>query len=315
MYICNVIDKAMGKRKKILVLGANGTLGLMFREYYSYKFDYSFVVRTEESKKHNDDIVFDCSNTDVNQWSELLNGFNIVINCAAATKVDLIETDIDEATKSHLVNFRAVEALSKACLLENVTLIHFSTDYVFDGVTSRPYFETDATNPINVYGRDKMRGELAIRESGCKYLIFRISWVYSHNEGNFFTKIIKTIDSSEQDTIFGATDIISSPTNAYDLVMAINEIIETNQENKIGIYHYTNEGVCTRYDFIKAIAEEHGYMLDDVLPIHNDYFQCPARRPYCSVMSKVHFTSTFGIFIPHWIESLKDCYVRYRNKE
>ena len=212
-----------------------------------------------------------------------------------------------------MVNFKAVEALSKACVLEDVTLIHFSTDYVFNGVTSRPYFETDATNPINVYGRDKMRGELAIRESGCKYLIFRTSWVYSHHKGNFFTKSIEMLESHKQCFVFGVTDVISSPTNAYDLASAIIHIIDTNQEYKIGIYHYTNEGVCTRYDFIKAIAEEHGVLLNKIQPVTNDYFQCAARRPYCSVMSKTHFTNTFGIIIPHWLESLKDCHVRYRN--
>jgi dTDP-4-dehydrorhamnose reductase len=305
----------MGKRKRILVLGANGLLGTMFRENYSINHDWVFVVRGEDDKKNTTDLAFDCSTTDINQWTELLNGFNIVINCAAVTKVDLIETDIDEATKSHLVNFRAVEALSKACLLENVTLIHFSTDYVFNGVTNRPYFETDTTSPINAYGRDKMRGEVAVRESGCKYLIFRTSWVYSHNDGNFFTKTIEMIDSHKQLFIFGVTDIISSPTNAYDLSMAIIQIIDTNQEHKIGIYHYTNEGVCTRYDFIKVIAEQHDCMLDKIQPVHNDYFQCVARRPYCSVLSKQHFTNTFGILIPHWIESLKDCYVRYKNKD
>ena len=306
------------KVKNILVLGANGLLGTMFRENISHDYkdnNWVFCVRTEESKKNEYDIVFDCAKKTKHHWEELLQGQNIVINCTAATKVDAIESDIESACASHEINFRAMEILSEVCKEKDITLIHFSTDYVFNGESTRPYCEFDCCNPINRYGEDKYRGELAIRNSGCKYLIFRTSWVYSHNPGNFFTNMLDKIDKGTA-LFYGVSDIISSPTYADDLAKAVINIIVTNQEHKIGVYHYTNEGVCTRYDFMQAVKNlnerEDNYC--EIEPVPNSFFNCPTRRPAYSVMSKTLVQNVFKIGIPHWMDSLKRCYDKYKTQ-
>jgi dTDP-4-dehydrorhamnose reductase len=296
--------------KQVLVIGANGTLGRAFRNHWIHNenVEVTYAVRRKEENTSTD-IQFDLTDfSTVISMAEALIKYDVVINCAAITQVDDIENNEEVRLLSAQVNWRSVEMLAKACKRINATLIHFSTDYVFDGEFSRPYCEDDTTSTnVNTYGFHKWCAENAITESGCKYLIFRVSWLYSETPGNFFSGIFTKMQNGETQFL-GTTDIIASPTYAKDVVTHICMILLTKQENKIGIYHYTNEGVCTRYDFMQAMRE----YSDSTTPIYidgvdNSKFETAAVRPYCTVLSKTKFKTMFGFYIRSWKDALADC--------
>lgn len=295
----------MTKHKRVLVIGANGTLGETFRHHYQYVTEFDFAIK--HMPGGTDDIWFDLTQVDDEYAFEMLSQYDYVVNCAAITNVDKIESELECENEAFKINASCAKKLAEWCRASNTVLIHISTDFVFNGNAYRPYIEEDQTHPVNKYGETKALGELFIRDSGCKYYIIRTSWLYSEYGDNCFTRIASYL--KENKPLKGANDIISSPTYARDLVHFICTIIEKQNVN-YGIYHFTNEGVCTRYDFMYIMNNALHTHFQVLEPVSNDVFNCPAKRPYCSVLSKAKAKQVMNIL--NWQEALLDCIVNYR---
>ena len=230
---------------------------------------------------------------------------DVVVNCAAYTAVDLAE---DNEEQADLINHKAVVILADACKRHNATLVHISTDYIFSGDADTPYNEESTPAPISVYGRTKLAGERAILESGCKYIILRTAWLYSEF-GRNFVKTMRELTATRSEVKVVA-DQIGTPTYASDLAKAITYIIDSGQLSKCGIYHYSNEGACSWYDFACEIARLSGNLECKIKPCTTADYPTKARRPHYSVLDKSKFVATFGITIPEWKESLKGLFKR-----
>lgn len=239
------------------------------------------------------------------------NGIDVIVNCAAYTDVDKAETDSAAALA---INCDAVRNLSEAAEANGATLIHVSTDYVFDGTGCIPLREDDPTAPTGVYGATKLAGEMAIAETGCRALIFRTAWLYSEFGYNFVKTMIRL--TSERENLNVVFDQVGSPTYAGDLARTIFDIVENGKyEGNAGIYHYSDEGVCSWYDFACAIAELAGNTECNIAPCHSDEFPSKVKRPNYSVLDKTKIKRTFGTTIPHWRESLEKCMKRLKSQE
>lgn len=279
----------------ILVTGANGQLGTCLRNSSACSADnYIFTDVTEL------DI------TDAEAVSRMVknNDINLIVNCAAYTNVDKAEDDADFA---ELLNAKAVRNLAEAMNAADGTLIHISTDYVFGKEPYNiPCREDQKGTPTGVYGETKLHGEQAIAQSGVKALIFRTAWLYSEYGKNFVkTMLGLTSSKSELKVVF---DQVGTPTYAQDLADVIYNLVEyRTYEGNEGIYHYSNEGVCSWYDFTKMIAEIAGNTDCDIQPCHSDEFPSKVRRPSYSVLDKTKIKDTFKIRIPYWTDSLKTC--------
>jgi dTDP-4-dehydrorhamnose reductase len=276
--------------KKILVTGANGQLGSCLKDA-SQKFpkiEFIFVDRE----------VLDISNVlSVNTFFEE-NDFDFCINAAAYTNVEKAESDKELA---FLVNAEGVKNISLACKKHDVTMLHISTDYVFDGKKLTPYTETDITNPINVYGASKLKGEEYIKEICDKYFIIRTSWLYSQYGHNFLKSILKF--SKKKDTLTITTEQTGTPTNANDLADILLQIVRLDLK-EYGIYHYSNDGEATWHDFAKAIITFSG-LSNKVNVVETDYYPTFAKRPAYSILNKNKISALFQIKIDHWQLSLK----------
>lgn len=235
------------------------------------------------------------------------NHVNVIVNCAAYTNVDKAETDPETA---NLLNNIAAGNLADAMKAVNGTLIHISTDYVFQGDRNIPCREDWSTEPLGVYGRTKLAGEKSIEATGCASIIIRTAWLYSPF-GKNFVKTMRDLTSSRE-SLKVVFDQVGTPTYAGDLAEAICRIIETGQLDKTGIYHFSNEGVCSWFDFAKAICEMSGNTCD-IRPCHSDEFPSPVARPHFSVLDKTKIKQTFGIRIPYWTDSLKRCIEEIEN--
>ncbi len=279
--------------KKILVTGAKGQLGNEIRLLTDSfpNFDFTFVD-IEDLDLVDDRQVF---------CFFAKQPFDYVINCAAYTAVDKAES---EPGLAKLVNAHAPEILVRAATEYNpeAKLIHISTDYVFDGKHYRPYREDDPVNPVSVYGKTKLEGENAIKEFD-NVMIIRTSWLYSSFGHNFVKTALRLAAEKKELTI--VSDQIGTPTYAGDLALALLNILHAGYFQN-GIYHYSNEGVASWYDFAKAILEEK-HIDKPVKPIATEDFPTPARRPYYSVLDKTKIKTTFGLTIPHWRSSLREC--------
>lgn len=276
--------------KKGLVTGANGQLGCCIKEASKTypDVDLTFVDRR----------TLDITNShSVNMFFEE-NNFDFCINAAAYTNVEKAESDKEQA---FLVNAEGVKNLSIACKTHNVTLLHMSTDYVFDGNKQTPYLETDRVNPINVYGASKLKGEEYIKEICDKYFIIRTSWLYSHFGHNFLNSILRF--SKEKDTITITTEQTGSPTNANDLAVVLLQIIDTDLK-EYGIYHFSNDGEATWFDFAKAIIEL-SRLSNKVIVVKTDYYPTFAKRPTYSILNSDKIRLLSKIKIDHWRLSLK----------
>lgn len=280
----------------ILVTGSNGQLGNELRH----------VV--EEKDKVNNYFFTDVEELDITNKSEVLqflhaNDIDVVVNCAAYTNVDKAE---DESEIADLINHIGVKNLAESCKERDGFLIHISTDYVFDGTKNTPYTETDKTKPLGVYGETKLRGENAIINSGCEYVIIRTSWLYS-SFGNNFLKTMQKL-TAEKESINVVFDQVGTPTYSQDLANEIYTIIQKddNANIKNQIYHYSNEGVCSWYDFAMAINEASGHSCN-VKPCHSDEFPSKVTRPSYSVLDKTKIKNAFEIEIPHWRKSMERC--------
>lgn len=269
---------------KVLVTGANGQLG---RELQNLLPNAIFTDRS----------TLDITNLDAVKNFVTNNHIETIINCAAYTAVDQAEDDFELAKKIN-------EDGSRNLALSGAKIIHISTDYVFDGRHYKPYLPQDEVNPISVYGRTKQAGELAVLENAKIAIIIRTAWLYSAHKNNF----VKTMRSlgAERESLNVVDDQIGSPTFAGDLAQAIVEILPQINETNTGIYHYTNEGVCSWYDF--AIEIMSLSRLDcKINPIPSLAYPTKATRPFYSVLDKTNIKETFNIKIPHWKESLAKC--------
>lgn len=278
----------------ILVTGANGQLGNEMRIVSQGSSDSYIFTDVDELDITNRDAVMDFVRD---------NNIKVVVNCAAYTNVDKAENDEKTA---ELINAQAVEYLASACKANHATLIHISTDYVFGGNEGNtPRKETEPVNPTGAYGRTKLHGEQAIRKVGCNYLIIRTAWLYSEF-GNNFVKTMRKL-TAERDKLNVVFDQVGTPTYAFDLASVIFKIIEERRYDEIqDVYHFSNEGVISWYDFAKEICELSGNECD-IQPCHSDEFPSNVKRPSYSVLDKTKIKNSLNITIPHWKESLKKC--------
>ena len=283
----------------ILVTGANGQLGNEMRRLGAISpNNYIFTDVAE----------LDITNAEAVMYVAKHYSIDAIINCAAYTNVDKAESD--EAT-AELINATAVANLAAAMKEVGGTLFHVSTDYVFGSEGNTPRTEEMPLNPLGVYGRTKLHGEQAILESGCKALIFRTAWLYSEFGNNFLKTMLRLTAEKEQlNVVF---DQVGTPTYAGDLALAIFSIIEAGvYEGNEGVYHFSNEGVCSWYDFAVEIAAAAGHTNCRINPCHSSEFPSPVTRPPYSVLDKTKIKNTFDIDIPHWRESMEYCIKRIK---
>jgi len=228
---------------------------------------------------------------------------DVIVNCAAYTDVERAEEDEPTA---ELLNHKAAGNLAAAAKATGATLFHVSTDYVFDGTAHTPYTEDGTPSPLGAYGRTKLAGERAVMASGCRYLIFRTAWLYSEYGNNFLKTMLRL--TSERDTLQVVFDQIGTPTYAGDLALAIFSIIESERyAGNEGVYHFTDEGVCSWYDFATEIAAAAGHDSCHIIPCHTSEFPTKAARPAYSVLDKTKIKTTFQMDIPHWREPMIYC--------
>lgn len=279
--------------KKILVTGAKGQLGSELSEITRNYQEFDFEFHDIETLDLTD---FDSVNRHISMSSP-----HYVINCAAYTAVDKAE---EEQHSAYLLNEYVPANLADVCKKTGSKLIHISTDYVFDGKNYKPYTEEDITNPQSVYGKSKLNGEQKIM-ADTEAIIIRTSWLYSRFGKNFLQTMLRL--GNEKDNIKVVFDQVGSPTNARDLAMALMELIAYAENHSFlpGIYHFSNEGVCSWYDFAHAIIR-FKKMKACVLPITTSEYPLPAPRPHYSVLDKKKIRQAFGINIPHWQDSLLD---------
>ena len=275
--------------KSVLVTGSYGQLAACIKDIANQYPKYSFIFT-------------DLPELDITNKEEVLtffknNNVSWCINCAAYTNVDKAES---EKQISYQVNEIGPNNLAQACNEYKVKLIHISTDFVFDGKIAIPYSENDKTKPISVYGDSKLKGEKAITSILDNYFIIRTSWLYSEHGNNFMKTMLKL--SKERDEINIVSNQIGTPTYGGDLAKVILEIVNT-KSNQYGIYHYSNEGVASWFDFAKAIFKLSAVEIK-VNPIPAKDYPTPAERPQFSVLDKTKIKQILDIKIPHWEESL-----------
>lgn len=248
----------------------------------------------------------DITNLDAIRQMVKENDIQVIVNCAAWTNVDGAE-DLERYELVELLNATAPENLAIVMKEVGGLLVHISTDYVFGGDPyNTPCKEDQKGTPTGVYGLTKLHGEQNIQKTGVDYLIFRTAWLYSEFGKNFVKTMLNlTATKPQLKVVF---DQVGTPTYAFDLAAAIFDIIENRKfEGNTGIYHYSNEGVCSWFDFTKMIAEIAGNTNCDIQPCHSDEFPSPVKRPAFSVLDKTKVKQTFEIKVPYWTESLRKC--------
>jgi dTDP-4-dehydrorhamnose reductase len=291
--------------KRLLITGANGQLGNEFRQIARWNNDYMFFFTdvTEQKNCHTDYL--DITDKDAVYNYVKSNDIDVIVNCAAYTNVEAAEDNFDLAKK---LNTDAPDILAKVMKSVDGLLIHISTDYVFGKEPyNKPCKEDQDGTPTGVYGFTKLNGETNIINSGCKYVIVRTSWLYSEFCKNFFKTMVDLIGSKDELKV--VLDQVGTPTYAYDLASVIMIIIK----NPVyGIYNYSNEGVCSWYDFTCAIRDvmmkyrDYG-KIANIIPCHSDEFPSKVTRPSYSVLDKTKIKETYDLRIPHWYDSLENC--------
>lgn len=278
---------------KILVSGKNGQLGKELQDIASLNKNFEFIFFDKDELN----IVDELSLASI--FTKYTPSF--FINCAAYTAVDKAET---EQEKSYLINAEAVGNIAKQCNQFNTTLIHISTDYVFDGNGTSPYKPDDKTDPVNYYGYTKLLGEQLALKNNPQTIIIRTSWVYSKYGNNFVKTMLRLMNERKEINV--VSDQLGSPTYAKDLAEAIVSTVNGQQSMVNGIYHFSNEGIISWYDFAVAIKEIK--QLDCVVnPIPTSSYPTPAKRPAYSAFDKTKIVNTFGLQLKNWKESLTEC--------
>lgn len=288
----------------VLVIGAGGQLGTEIRN----------VAQSDSTKKGKKiqyvyaDIAAsgDIRQIDITDEDAVMRlvkevGPDVIVNCAAYTDVEKAQGNPEDAD---MLNHLAVASLSEAARENKAVMIHISTDYVFSGNSSVPYLPTDETSPLSVYGLSKLAGERAVVNSGCSYIILRTAWLYSPYGKNFVKTMLAL--TSEKEEIKVVADQIGSPTCARDLAEFIVGIIRDGKCDREGIYHFTNEGVCSWYDLAVAVNSI-ACNECEVLPCRTEDYPTVAPRPHYSVLDKTSLKQAFGVKIPHWRDSLEEC--------
>ena len=276
--------------KKVLVTGGNGQLGqcLQVISGKNNQFQFTFV----NSKQLN--VI-----TKESIEARLDDSYDFCINCAAYTAVDKAE---EEQEQANLINHIGAKNLAEVCLENNISLVHVSTDFVFNGQHYLPYVETDTTEALSVYGQTKLDGEKAIQNILPNHFIVRTSWLYSEFGGNFVKSMLNL--SKNRDELSIVNNQIGTPTYAMDLAETIVKIITSNTH--FGLYHFSNEGTASWYDFAKVIFAKSNVAIK-VNPIPASSYPTPATRPHFSVMDKAKISKAFNLQVPYWQESLDKC--------
>jgi len=286
--------------KNVLVTGSNGQLGNSIRaqadDHTAFNFIFTDVAELDITDKK---AVMDFA-----EAAEI----DYMVNCAAYTAVDKAEENEALAQK---VNADAVQVLGEVAQVIGAKVVHVSTDYVFDGTNSKPYIESDSPCPVSAYGRTKLAGELALFAACSESVVFRTAWLYSEYGSNFVKTMLRL--GEEKESLSVIFDQVGTPTYAGDLASAIIAVLEASEHSIFspGIYHFSNEGVCSWYDFALKIIQL--AQLDcSVLPIETKEYPTPATRPHFSVLNKHKIKTTYGITIPHWEKSLIDVVARLK---
>ena len=278
--------------KNILITGANGQLGNEMRVLSAENPEYTyFFTDVAELDICNEQAILDFVKA---------NEINVIVNCAAYTAVDKAEESIELCT---MLNSDAVGYLAKAAEANDAEFIQISTDYVFDGTAHIPYQETEPTCPNSVYGHTKLAGEQNALTLCTRSMVIRTAWLYSTFGNNFVKTMIRL--GKEREALGVIFDQVGTPTYARDLARAIFAAIR--QGVVPGIYHFSNEGVCSWYDFTKAIHRLAGITTCQVKPLHTEEYPTPAKRPHYSVLDKTKIKNTYHIEIPYWMDSLQEC--------
>ncbi len=293
---------------KVLVTGANGQLGSEMR-LIAMNSPHAFVFSDVTELPGVETVHLDITDLEAVRTMVGKEDIDVIVNCAAYTNVDKAE---DDQALCELLNAKAPENLAIAMKEADGLLIHVSTDYVFGGDPyNTPCKEDQKGTPTGVYGLTKLHGEQAIQATGCDHVILRTAWLYSEFGRNFVKTMLNlTATKPELNVVFDQT---GTPTYALDLANAISVILEdyTSHEkpgySRSGIYHYSNEGVCSWYDFTRMIAEYSGNTACNIKPCHSDEFPSKVKRPSYSVLDKTKIKETFGLTVPYWTDSLKKC--------
>ena len=293
----------------ILVTGANGQLGNEMR-LISRQTAHHYIFTDVVAPEGVETTILDITDAEAVNRMVAEQHIRCIVNCAAYTNVDKAESDVALCRK---LNAEAPKILAEAMKAVNGLLIQISTDYVFGGDPyNTPCREDQKGTPTGVYGETKLEGEHHIQQTGGKYVIIRTAWLYSEYGKNFVKTMLNlTATKPQLNVVF---DQAGTPTYAYDLAVAIKTVLddyapESDQPayDKTGIYHFSNEGVCSWYDFTKKIAELSDHTACDIRPCHSDEFPSPVTRPAYSVLDKTKIKQTFGLTIPYWTDSLKTC--------
>ena len=285
----------------LLITGSKGQLGLELARLESDFSNHTFFLTDKSS--------LDITNFEAVESFVLKNKITAIINCAAYTNVDKAE---DEPKLANEINYLAVKNLAEIAKKNSLKFIHISTDYVFDGSSKTPYIEEDITNPQNIYGTTKLKGEnalLAVNPNNS--VIIRTSWLYSIFGNNFVKTMLKL--TKEKEKISVVSDQIGSPTNAKDLAKAILQVVPLIKNEGVQIYHYANKGECSWFQFAEEIVRL-SKIECDVEPISSVKFSAKAKRPNFSLLNTEKIQQTFDLEIPHWKDSLKECIERLKSE-
>jgi len=288
-------------KRSILVTGANGQLGSEIQVLAPDHADYNFTFVDRNVLDFSSEVAIRTYFED--------KTFDVIINCAAYTAVDKAES---EEALAFAINHKAVETLAHIAKEKKSSLIHISTDYVFDGSNFKPYVENDPTNPQSIYGESKLAGEEALCAiNPADSIIIRTSWVYSGFGNNFVKTMLRL--GREREELGVIFDQVGTPTYAKNLAKAILDIIPQINNAQTEIYHYSNEGVCSWYDFAKAIFELCGIGCS-VRAIETKEYPTPATRPHYSLLNKAKIKNSFGLTIPYWRDALREALETMENK-
>lgn len=292
----------------ILVTGANGQLGNELRVQHAASAD-RFVFTDVCDAPGVETRFLDITDIEAVRGICEAESIDVIVNCAAYTNVDKAEEDVETA---YLLNQHAPEYLSRVARERGAALIHISTDYVFPGTACTPLTERDLPDPCSVYGKSKLAGERAVLDSGCRSIILRTAWLYSPFGRNFVKTMLRL--TAERDSLQVVYDQVGTPTYAADLAAAILHIIATRRLDRVGIYHYSDAGALSWYDFAQEICALAGHSCRISACLSGE-FPSKVERPHYSVLDKTLVQATFGVAVPYWKDSLKDCIDRLNSNK